>query len=472
MKKLSITLFIILILSISGMLFWQWNVYSNESKEEEEKKLKVIQQEITIHPQKKDLFITHQFHGLSKGVKVRLIIPEKVTDWKCVTKDGKECKPSNKDPYRFSAAQDGSLTVEYSLKRSSKNAFLLKDWQVKIANSKVTDTSVKIIAETKGDGSWVSPLPLVTKEKLEYIDYYAFKGKGEGNLLYWQKSSLVDKKDKYGNTFYVSKKNNHPYTLKTLKDLPDFVPFTIVMTDLYKELIEPSFMIVPDRISEKDLERDIVHSYLAAKFSDLESKEKWLVDVFVSLHLNEKSKYKKGNEMIKELKKHFTTEELAHFLDQIIQEKSSLTLADLDELLATNDRKTIFFSLNKDQKKKLTPFYYYDAKTVKINDERKKDIEVIYLEDERLFPFIETMEALGFEVQLLSDQITLNINKGTNRFRLFLDQSIIIINEEDYGLLKKPLTRFNGTIYISEKWLKSIFKVYILDDQREIVLSI
>lgn len=472
MKKFSIALFILLIISISGMLIWQWNVYSNVSQEDDEKKEKIIHQEITVQPKKKKLLITQQFQGLSNGDKVKLIIPDKATDWKCFTKDGDECKPSNADPFIFSV-KDGSLTVKYSLKRSSKPAFLLKDWQVKILNSTITETYLKIIADKKGDGTWVSPLPLVAKEPLQYIDYYAFKGKGEGNLLYWQRSSLVHKKDKYGNTFYINGSNIKTYSLKALKDLPNFDPLTIVVTDQYKEKIEPSFMIIHGHISEKELERTLVHSYLAAKFSELESDEKWLIDVFVSLHLDEKSKYKKGNQIIKELKKNLTSEELSHLDDKVIQQKGTIKISDLDEFLSKDrEQKTHFFTLNKNKKEKLVPLYYYDTRKVKINDKVQKKVQAIYLRGERLYPCMETMEALGYEVQLLPDQFTLYINKGSKRYRLFLDQKIIIINEDNYGLLKKPLTQFNGKIYMKETWLKSIFRVYIFEDEKEIVLSI
>jgi pantothenate kinase len=91
--------------------------------------------------------------------------------------------------------------------------------------------------------------------------------------------------------------------------------------------------------------------------------------------------------------------------------------------------------------------------------------------DQKLFPFVETLSSLGFQVKVLSDNETLLLTKGLNSYRFFVNQNIFIYNEEDYGLLENPLTKINHTIYIDYQWLTSLFNIQIDEDENTVYLK-
>ncbi|MEH7524443.1 stalk domain-containing protein, partial [Bacillus sp. JJ1503] len=130
-----------------------------------------------------------------------------------------------------------------------------------------------------------------------------------------------------------------------------------------------------------------------------------------------------------------------------------------------------FFTLNEGKVDSLVPLYFYDSRKVVVNGTANEGLEVIFEEGNSMFPFINTMIALDYEAEVLTDKETILLKKGSNTYRFFLNRNIFIYNEDDYGLLERPLAVINGNIYMSGQWIETLFKVTIEEEDDEIIFS-
>lgn len=475
MWRVSFTLLILLTSIIGGMLFWQWHAYSESIEPLAEELQETAEQYITVESKGNTLSITQLFLGLKKEKEYRIILPDTIGDWTCNKEDGNPCESFDDNPSSF-VSDDGSLRIKYRIEfDNNKSSFLLNEWLGKLPDVNVTNTSIEIIDKARRQGTWVTGFPLKGSKKLELIDYYVFKGKGESGSLYWQPTPFSRIKGEQSLEYYINSGENKksPFgALGSLKTIHNFPGLSVVFTDDFSETNGIGLMIVNPSIKEEVFERKVIYHYFLGKASNLPLEERWLIDVLTSLVIKQDSKMPKGNEFIQELRKNLSEDEILQFMSLVISEKV-LTPEKLDELLGSlSDRKTRYFSLNKNEETKLIPLYFYDDRKVLVKDKLNEEIELLLVNNEKLYPFVETISALGFEIKVLSDEETLLLNKGNNSYRFYVNQNIFIYNEEDYGLLENPLKTINGKIYMESSWLESLFKVVIEENSDEVKLSV
>lgn len=474
MWKISFTLFILLSSVISGMLFWQWNAYSEYLEPSTSSQEEKATQEISVESNGKGLKVTQVFQGLKSEKEYRIMVPEEISEWSCLKVDGDPCESVDENPSSF-MADSNSIKITYNLDiKKDHTPILLNHWLGYLPDVKVTHTSIEVIDSTRRDGSWVVGLPLKVHNKFELIDYYYFEGEGERVSLYWQPNPLERINGTYGIQYYVSENEEKKiHSFDFLEKIPNFSGMSVILTESFFETNGSGLMIVNPSIANDVLERKIIYNYLKGKVKVTSLEESWLIDVLTSLITEQESKVSKGKEFIEELRRNLSEEEIALFLDLIYKE-SDLTPQKLDDLLGTVvGKNTRFFSLNKNEEMKLIPLYYYDSRMVRIQDKPQKELEVLIMENnERLIPFVETMSSLGFDVKALADNETLLLNKENNSYRFYVNQNIFIYNEEDYGLLENPLRHINGKVYVELSWLETIFKIDLIEEEEEIVISL
>lgn len=471
MWKTVIILFTILVSVLGSILFWQWNAYSDQGDLPRGKQLEEANQQITVETKGELLQITQQISGLSTKQEYRIVFPDSIKEWNCINEDGDSCNSNDENPSTF-LAEDGFLTVKYSVK-PNKGSFLLNDWIGRFPDVSIIKSSIEIIDSMRREGTWVAGIPLKGFEKLKNIDYYVFEGSENTPSLFWLSEPLSDKKARENMEYYLPNSSKSPsYNLKALENIPNLPYLSVIFTNRYPETNGEGIIIAKPGIEDKVLERKIIYNYFAGKLPYLQLEEKWIIDCLTSLLTNQDSKVNKGTELIQDLKGNFLNEELNQFLDEIIQDESVLETKDLDRFLGSiKGKETDFFTVNKNETTKFIPLYFYDPKKVLANGKVQKDIKMVYVQNDRYFPFAETMTALGYNVKLLSNKESLLLSKGNNSYRFYADQNIFIYNEEDYGLFEKPLTVLNGKIYIKSQWLQSIFKVSINEEDNQVILS-
>ncbi|MBS4189103.1 hypothetical protein KHA94_02585 [Bacillus sp. FJAT-49705] len=458
---------------IGGMLLWQWKAYSKQNDLNSESSERAIQ-EITVYSNEKELQISQKISGLMSGKEYKVSKPDSLFRWSCKDKKGKPCDSGDENPYTFKANQN-ELVFEYTIPvQTNGSAFLLNEWVTSIPDLVITSSSIEIIDNARRGGTWIAGAPIKGFKEMDLIDYYYFEGIGNASSLYWQPKPIQMKQSNMEKVFYYGGQGlenmNHIQEMKRLKGIP-FV--SVVFTDQYREENGKGIMIVSPKTNEDELNQKLINYYFEKKFKDISSDQNWIIDVFTSYTTNQAAKTAKGKAIIEELGNKLSEEELNSFFKKASESSEILTLKQLDHYLSElKGWKSKFFVSNGESTESIIPLYFYDFRKVIVSGKEEKDIEVVIEQDKRLFPFVQTMKALGYDVQILSDKETILLAKGSNSYRFFLNRNIFIYNEEDYGLLESPLLNVNGNIYMNKEWIETLFKVNIEVGNEEINISL
>lgn len=471
MWRISLTLFVLLSSIISAMLFWQWNAYSEMNETEGQSEL--IGQEVTVFSNNQQLKITQVFKGLLAEKEYTISLPDKVENWDCLKEDGSPCDSLDENPSTFIPENNRIKMVYHLSLEGNPSSFLLNEWLGTLANTKIINSRVEVIDSSRRTGTWVVGLPFKGFKELDLIDYYVYEGREAHPSIYYQSSPLTYVKGDDGLEFYHdSAAGYESFSFPKIKELPDYNGTAIILTDTFSETNGTGLMISEPNISEKLLERRIVNNYFLERARNLPLEERWLLDVLTSLVTGQDSHVDKGKMFIEELERNLREEELEMFLADV-KKAEEITPERMDELLGELfGKSTHFFAMNRSEETPLIPLYFYDKRTVYLADAPHEDLEILLVEGEKLFPFVDTMKGLGFDMKVLSDEETILLSKGNNSYRFFQGQNYFIYNEEDYGLLENPLRSFNGMLYIESSWVQSLFKVTISENETEVRLSL
>jgi hypothetical protein len=471
MWKIPFTFFIILTAIISGLLFWQWDAYSKEMEQPAD--IELATQKVSIKTNSDTLIITQKLSGLTGNKQFTFALPNGVITWQCILEDGSECEQQEEKVTSLRADSKGNIQLQFTLPvRPNEKAFLFNQWLASFSTVQVTDTKVELIDSTKRNGTWVMGIPLIGSNKLDFIDYYVFEGQLAHPSLYWQASPLVQNEIDGKLMVYSEQQGSLSQSFNSIQQISNRPHVTIVITNQLQEGNGNGLIITRPDIQPDMLEKKLIYSLLKLKFNNLPMEQTWLVDLHVSLLLNSESQIPKSNQMIQELKLKLSEEELESYLQIFLTQEIRYSAKKLDEILVNVTGKTTsFFELNKEEDTSLTPLYFLEKRNISVEGKIQKNLHIIYIEDQKLFPFIDTLSALGFQVKVLSDNETLLLSKGLNSYRFYVNQNIFIYNEEDYGLLENPLTKINNTIYIDYQWLTSLFKIQIDEDENTVYLK-
>lgn len=464
MWKIPFTLFSILSVVISGLLFWQWHAYSKEMEKPVDSEL--ASQQVSIKTESNRLLIIQKLSGLTGKKEYTFSLPSGVKEWQCIQEDGKDCEQQDESLTTLKADAKGNLQIQYFLPvNTNEKAFLYNEWLASFPNVEVSETKVELIDSSKRNGTWVMGIPSIGNKKLDFIDYYVFEGELAHPSLYWQSNTLLLDEVDQRLAVYSEQQGSVTPTFKALQELSNRPQVTVVMTSQLQEGNGNGLIITSPNVGPDVLERKLIDSFIKSRFGQLPLEQSWLVDLHVSLYLNNESQIPKSNQMIQELRSKLSEEELENYLQTFLTEDALYTSQKLDDILSTvTGKKTSFFDLNKNEGLSIIPMYFLDERNVSVMGTIQENLHIVYMEDQILFPFVETLSALGFQVKSLSNNESLLLTKGKNSYRFYVDQNIFIYNEEDYGLLENPLTKIDQTIYIDYQWLTSLFKIEIVED--------
>lgn len=454
MRKFAIIAFLFLLSMVGGLLLFQWNNYSEQINEQTSEKI-AVDQHIIVESKTNKLQVKQTVDGLSPEHSYQLIIPDNISEWTCTTDDNKSCQIEKN---QLTVEQnDRTVTFSYFIPfKKESESLLLDHWAISMQQVAFKNTKVEVVESVRRAGSWIAGAPLVGFEKFDFIDYFVFEGENGLFPLYWQSKRLTS--IHHQDEFNLFMKEGSTYSLNTscdfLSKLPNFPYTTVVVTDTHAPVRKKGLMITNKPPMGIELDRQLALQYYlqrsTVKYDD------WLYDLLVAHLIGVDVESKKGKQVMQELNDSLSASERQTLFEHITLDNSSYSIEEMDEVLSKiKGLPTTFFKQNMDHVDTV-PLYFVDSKKVSINN-KQMDLDVIIRNKTRFFPFIETMKGLGFEVEHLSEQILLNKEKMSMRF--FIDKNIFILNEEDYGLLEKPLVDINGEIYIEQKWLRTIFDV-------------
>ncbi len=469
MWRTALLIFIALTTSISGMLFWQWTAYSKQNIPNEN--VEKVVQEILIKTDKDKLHITQKLIGLTPEKEYLTNVSDNLTDWTCLKEDSEPCDSADENPHTF-LSNDDEIQFQYSvLVTEDNNAFLINNWTTLLPEVSVVKTTIEIVDSTKREGTWVAGAPLKGFMEMDLIDFYLFSSLGGTPSLYWQPVPLRNFQTAEGIDYYFSAdQKENSYELNEISSLQEFPYAAVILSDEYNGKDGNGLVFSSTNVTDGELEKELTEYYIEQRNG---FEEKWLIDIFTAYITKQPVTTNRGKAVLEELNAKLSEEEMERFYNHVLATNEYLTTEDLDRLLKKiKGANTRFFTINKDESKPFTPLYFYDTRKVIIANNEDNDIEVIIDKGKKLFPFVDTMTALGFELKLLPDQETILLMKDSNSYRFYLNSNIFIYNEEDYGLLESPLTNISGDLYMNKEWIKTIFKVTFDEGEEEIKLSL
>ncbi len=473
MKRLLASLISFCFLIIAGALFFHWSEFTTEGK-----------------PNSQDIEATQQFHIIHKGNQFHIehrvlsdgavstnslpiVLPNGAKDIKCtVQSTQQDCltKENGQFLVTFSKGQKEPMnfSIYYTLEKTSNvNSLLLEEWYSAVENMMVSSTSIQITDYTFRSGQWFSGLKAQGSKRLEIIDYYSFKGSGGPTSLYWQKEPLkkhsIEGIDLYSNS-------NATSSIDMPEHIKGHLHITIIHTNLTTPYQSDRLMITDNMQSVNELQKQLVWSFTKQSYS-FPADQIWLGEIVA----NSLTELQKGSErsirMYEDIIQSLTETQMNKWKTLLTENQDAgMNAKMLDNWLGeSTGYVTTFFQDNVADRPAIAQLMFQVPKPVYVN-EKQMDAKMIVHQEKMLLPFKSTLQSLGYDMNELEDKAIL-VTRDGNTYRFYSDQEYFIYNEENYGLLSKPVITINGESYIDQYWLEKLFNITVEKSESKISIS-
>ncbi|WP_108669807.1 stalk domain-containing protein [Peribacillus acanthi] len=468
MIRTFLTTILLITITIAGMLFWQWNIFSGSNGiDTKAEKKSVAYNQIEIKHSAKVLSVYHKISGLQEGT--YLVDNPKLIKFTCTYDEKTECKWDNKKHLTLTGNQK-QVIFKYELAVPSANQSKLYHREfLGLKGIPFENTRVEIISTVSDPGNWISSAPLIGKTKKDYIQYSVFEQSSNIFPLYYTPAEIVLQKMDRLSLYH--EKGVQPHLKKiydSLSKLPNFKDLTIIVTKTHPELISQNLVISSDVSQPEILFRKLFTLELQTQLNFDNNDEKWISVVIGNLKYNQNFGGEKSKKMSEVIQSGLEENEIKQFMNYI-ENSNFLSAKILDQFLTkAKGRETHFFESNRIEKAGFRPLLFHDKRKLQVNGNPIKE-RMISLDNQNLYPLQQILNNLGYEFHMI-DQNQILVSKEGVLIRFYLNKNVFIINGDDYGVKTNPLKKLNGEIYISEDWLQDIFNVNIFN--RETVIEI
>ena len=457
MHRIFITILLLLLVVTGGVLFWQWNIYSEKSAElnQNSKANEMIHMEINDHTIK----IIHEISGLP-AKSYHLVNPKKA---KVSCREGEQdCKLSG-EQNQMIKTKGGTIQLSYTLRRPIVSAYVLDKWAIELDGVDMTKTRVEITHYGKKTGMWAAGAHLVGQTKKENISYFVFEGTDGVFPLYYQNSPLKQV-EADGVTVYGDISNT---LLKAAKQYKVKTPCTLIVSNKVSPYSSEHLLI--GRSKDK-MTQVLANRYYNNNYPFKDKSEKWLQSLIGAYILGERVEGK-SKLMIAELSKQLTAEQQAAFVHLLKKNQGNEFSASLLDkwLMEVTGLKTNYFKSNKSEKAKLSTLLFMN--NVKWYDKKgnSSDVESITMNSKRYYSLKQIATNLGFQYEIISDN-HIYLTNGKTTFRFFPGEKTFLYNETAYSISGELLKKINNKFYISEEYLPKIFSVVVREQDHELQL--
>ncbi|MGG5253064.1 stalk domain-containing protein [Neobacillus sp. SM06] len=459
-----------LALIIASVLVWQWYLYAGQKPVAKQAAIE-SNQEIIVKTEADSLKITQIFRDLPDTSSYKVMVPATIQKWTCVDKQGKPCKSTKADTTSLQP-KNGELRIQYVLPHPlNQDNLLLSDWTAALANVSIASTKIEIVDSVYRKGTWVTAFPQIGHKELMYIDYTVFEGEGSATSLYWQKEPLfLVGKDRQLQLFSENRSEKLSSILSK-SNVKNDVPVSIVKTNRAVSQFLDGLVLTDQNLSLEAIRKIALKNELNHRFRQNGQACDWLVDVFLSLQLQEPAETEKGKFILTELKSKLNQEQLNE-LSAEVSRRSQMSAADLDAILGRQKQmETFFFRSNSKETAILAALIFFDKRTLYVDGKRAKGIHALIIDKELYFPFVKIMELLAFQVQSNPPANTITLKKTGKDYSFYLNENRFQLNGEKYGLLSNPFLVNDGTLYISQAGFQSIFKTAVNKSGKTITIT-
>lgn len=464
--KYMISFFSLLVLLISGMLFFQFQVYSNQ--EEMDQGDFFYTQEIEIVYRDGSLDIRHHLKNLPNQ-NVNINWPKQAESPECFIETENSCVRLSEDKTKFNAGdiQNQSISYIIPVEGGLKNNQLLNNIFVTLENGHVTYSTVHITTDQHIAGSWVTGLPLLGQQSLSLVNYSMFSGTGPVNELYYQANNLQLQKK----TDLISIYSPHTIPeefieqLNELKFLNDEHISIVHVPNLSG--VNSNRILFTKNLSLESLNNDVILTQLRMKyqFGELPS---WVSEVIASFLTDNLIGGEKAQEVAMTLKSRMTQEQMDLWVEKLLNlEGQTITAQLLDEQLSE-----VFSNYTQYFQSNLTtdgafPLFFNDNRQLVVNGNVTDDTDVIFKDGQVLYSADTLLAHLGYDVRIGDKGFY--VNNEVRKFRFPQNHGFYVYNERRFNTVSEPIKVIAGKYYIEESWLQQLFYVEI--NKRKDIIS-
>ncbi|MFS1518253.1 stalk domain-containing protein [Bacillus sp. SCS-151] len=474
-RSLYAILFLLITLSLA-LIILQWFSYTGNT----EQKVMVdnntqLNESIQLVRKDNALVVTQSYNGLVQPT-YELSIPSVIEQEQifCETENGKQCEIIyNDNDITLMNGNEQHIIFTYQISiDSSLHSFLMENWSINLHSQQLKNTRLEIIEDHSPRGTWVTGASLQKYISKENIDFYAWEySYMDSPPIFWTNKQL-DSEEVEEITYYVNEGNQvEKINAPSLARVPSSSPLTIVNIPGEDLVITPS-LIIHDKDDGNFIEEGYIDKVLFESFSYDENDE-WILQVLKSILLNRSVGDEFSNRLSEEMFTQLSGQALDEFIEIIFTyENKKLSSELLDRSLSAIDLgKTTFFSANTNQRNQTSSLYFVDERNFFINSKEIVNRPVIFRNGQLLFPLEDVLRQAGYKVSFFLDQETIYIEKGQDIWRFYLNKNYFIYNEEEWGLLSKPMEQIDHSVYIYETWLTDLFAVLVEKDEQTIDLT-
>lgn len=456
MNRIFFKILLLLLLVISGILVWQWNIYSDQKSESN---LQTFETSETISMSVTDrkIEINHKIMGLPAGNYVLQNIKNKKISCQ---EDEKGCDITNNNKLKTNG---GAIKLTYSLTKSKATAYVLNNWAVQIKDVKMNQTQVDITHYGKNIGVWAAGANIIGQSKKGKFSYFVFEGNDGVFPLYYQNKELK-KAENNGITVYGDSNNTVINATKRYEVKPSL---TIVTSSKLNSFTSKYLLIRSDKDKIIQL---LSNRYYKKNYPFNNKKEEWLQSLIGVYVINEKVEGKSKKLMVglkqlskaqqdqftSLLKKNYGHEFSASYLDELLSEATGM--------------KSNYFKRNKSEERPVSPFYLMNnAKWFNDKGEEVSDVESITMNSKHYYSLTQVAKHLGFKMEPISSS-QIYLTNGSKSFRLYPGESTFLYNETAYSIKGELLKEINNKFYISEEYMLKIFNILVREQDNELQL--
>lgn len=465
--KYAISFFGLLILIISGVLFFQYQVYSDKLEAGEGDFY--YTQEIEITYRSNSLDIRQHFKNLPNQT-IDIVWPKNAESPDCSIESETSCSRLSEDKSKFEKGDALSQSLSYiiPLDGGLKSKQLIKDIFVGLSNGKVSYSTVHISTDSEILGQWITGLPLIGQQQLSLVNYALFSGAGPVSEVYWQDGNIKLQKST-DNLSIFSKSALSNELLKGLENLHflNDKHIAIVQGQNLSSQQGKRILFLGD-LTIDSIEKNVIVSQ-AKSLYDFGDSPKWLSQVVASFITDSEIGGKKSTEIVDTLKNQMTDEQLKEWVERLEKlkgEKVSPKILD-EGLSEVFGHHTQYLSLNASIEG-IFPFLFNDNRGVYVGTDQIDNVKVVFKDGFVYYTADPLLKHLGYEVSVGKNGYYVR-NEASN-FRFPKDYGFYVYNETRYNTVSEPVIEIAGSHYVEETWLQRLFAVEI--DRSDNAISI
>lgn len=424
-----------------------------------------FQQEIEVMNRSDGLHIRHHFNNLS-AKRQEIFWPDKSVNRACHIESGTACSRLDEDLTAFIEGEEQKQSISYTIPRNEamNKAYLFKDVFAGLHQSKASSTYFHLTDEIGIGGQWINGLKLIGHEEMGLIDYSFYKGQGEVTDLYWhnEKLPLLFNGDKLSVFGLDTDLNSEEYKSadKVFQELE--MPHYTLLLNSGNEPVSSSRFIVRN-LAEDDIITDTILVNQIHKQFQVEPSDHLTAEFIASL-LSEKAVGSNHTaDVYEEILGALSASEFESFTEIVTTNKDdAINSTFLDGVIEeVTGFQTSFFKNNDNVNNPLHPFLFEEPRTVYINGEENPSIKILLKNGKTLYPGVQIMRELGFE--MLQNDRSLYLEKGSVKYRFPLQENFYVFNERRYNVMAIPFERIAGEFYFEEV---SLIRIFLLDIQK------